>query len=474
MLKKLLLVLMACVMLFSCAACGNNNEPQETVTLKWLVPGDEQPDTAKVLEEVNKILEPEIGVKLDLQFIATGSYSEKMKMDMAAGGDFDLCFTANWLNTYVTGARNGGFYDVTDLIDKELRATMDDKVWEASKVDGKIYAVPNNQVMFSQLAVGVRKDLAEKYNLDLGAIKHIEDIEPFLETIKNNEEGVYPYNASTFVSPWVNDYVGKVNPAQWIGYRYDTNEVVIYNDQPEVQAAMAKLREWYKKGYIRSDFASAGGDTNATDINQGKYAVKIETWKPGMDYFDAEGNVPYVWQPIGKTLFGTPTATMTAISATCKYPEKAMELIKVMNTNKEVYNLICYGIEGTHYTLDAENKVVLTEPSGYVPQGDWKFGSQFNAMLSAGMDDNVWEETERLNREAIATPISDFTFNSSTVRVENSQVAATNVEYSFTTWLTAKDSDTFLAQRTKAMEASGSKTVFEEAKKQIQEHTANK
>ena len=145
-----------------------------------------------------------------------------------------------------------------------------------------------------------------------------------------------------------------------------------------------------------------------------------------------------------------------------------------MNTNKEVYNLICYGIEGTHYTLDAENKVVLTEPSGYVPQGDWKFGSQFNAMLSAGMDDNVWEETERLNREAIATPISDFTFNSSTVRVENSQVAATNVEYSFTTWLTAKDSDTFLAQRTKAMEASGSKTVFEEAKKQIQEHTANK
>ena len=139
-----------------------------------------------------------------------------------------------------------------------------------------------------------------------------------------------------------------------------------------------------------------------------------------------------------------------------------------------VYNLICYGIEGTHYTLNAEGKLETIENSGYKSQGDWKYGNQFNAHLTAGMDDNVWEETERLNNEAKVSPISDFAFDTTPVRTEAAQVSATNSEYDFKGWTTAKDGEKFVTERKSAREKSGYLSVFEEVKKQVAEHISGK
>lgn len=465
---------MAAVMLFACAACGTNNEPEETVTLTWFIPGDEQPDSALVVDEINKIIEPEIGVKLDLKFISQAGYAEKMRMLMASGGkDFDICFTSNWLNPYDTAARDGGLYDITDLIDDELKATMNDTIWEASKVDGKLYAVPNNQMMFQQLAVAFRKDIVEKYDFDLSTIKNINDIEPFLEVIKKNEPKLYPFNNRWMTSPWTYDSIPQIKNTSGIGFRVDTNEIVSYYEQPEVIAALEKINDWYEKGYIRKDFASSGADTNASEINAGKYAVKVETWKPGIEKLSAS-TVDYVYQPITGISFGSPTAAMTGVSAACEYPEKAVELIKVVNTNKEVYNLLCYGIEGKHYTLNEEGKLEFPETTGYKAAGDWKYGNQFNAYITAGMDDDVWEVTERMNNEAVVTPYSDFVFDTDPVRTQVAQVASADSEYSGGGMTTTKDLTKFLADRMKLARDSGFDDVLAEVKKQMAEHIASK
>ncbi len=41
--------------------------------------------------------------------------------------------------------------------------------------------------------------------------------------------------------------------------------------------------------------------------------------------------------------------TMIGIGKNSKNPELAIKLIEQMNTNKELYNLISFGIEGKHY-----------------------------------------------------------------------------------------------------------------------------
>jgi len=466
--KRIIAFVLLTVMMLSCVSCGKPDSG-DGVTITWLVPGDAQKDTKMVVEEINKILNKELGVTLDLQFIAQSAYAEKMKMNMASGTPYDLCFTSSWLNNYNAAARDGGLYDITDLISDNMKAQFTDDIWKGSEVDGRLYAVPNNQMMIMQYAIGFRKDLVEKYNYDISTVEKIDDIEPFLEIIKNNEPDLYPYNSGYASAPWTTGLFTSPVSNTGIGIRLETMEFVNTLEQPEVIEAENKIREWFKKGYIRSDYASAGGDggVSSPDVKQGKYAVKIDTWKPGIEAMQT--GIPYVYVPIGVATKNPPTATMTAIGANSKHPEKAMEVIEFFNTNKEAYNLICYGLEGVHYNLNDDGKLVQVENSGYVPQGDWKFGNQFNAHVSEGMPDDIWEQTQKANDEAIALPTTGFVFNTDPVKNELAQIASVFAEYyDFVTVPEAEYAD-YKARKKKALEQSGYQKVFDEIEKQVKE-----
>ncbi len=57
------------------------------------------------------------------------------------------------------------------------------------------------------------------------------------------------------------------------------------------------------------------------------------------------------------------TGAMTAISSTSKHPEKAMELINLVNTDSTLRNLLMFGIEGTHYEKVSDNQI-KRDPNG--------------------------------------------------------------------------------------------------------------
>ena len=144
--KKFLSLLLCALMVFSLAACGGKNS-DEVTTLKWLVFGASQPDLPKVMEKVNAIIEPEIGVKLEMQFIESGAYAERLRMNMASQGDFDLCYVNG--SMYNDGVSKGGLMDILPIMKKmksPLLEKIPDYVWDAATVDGSIYAVPNEQI----------------------------------------------------------------------------------------------------------------------------------------------------------------------------------------------------------------------------------------------------------------------------------------------------------------------------------------
>jgi len=468
--KRIIAVLLLTVMMLSLVSCGGEKS-EDGIVITWLVPGDAQKDTKLVLDEINKIMEPELGVKLDLQFIAQSAYAEKMKMNMASGTPYDLCFTSSWLNNYNAAARDGGLYDITDMISDNLKSQLSDDIWKGSEVDGRLYAVPNNQMMIMQYCISFRKDLVEKYadKFDVSKVKKMEDIEPFLELVRDNEPDLYPYNSGYASAPFTTGLFNAPVNNTGIGIRLSTMEFVNTLEQPEVIEAENIVREWFKKGFIRSDYASAGGDGGAgsADVKQGKYAVKIDTWKPGIEAMQT--GVPYVYVPIGVATKNPPTATMTAVGANSKHPEEAMKVIEFFYTNKEAYNLICYGIEGTHYNFNDEGKLVQVENSGYVPQGDWKFGNQFNAHISEGMPDDIWEQTQKANDEAIALPTTGFVFNTDPVKNELAQIASVFAEYyDFVTVPESEYAD-YKARKKKALQDAGYDKLFKEIEKQVRE-----
>ena len=203
--KKIVALLLVAIMALGFASCGKQADG-DVPTLVWYLQGEKQADTALVCEEINKIIEPKIGAKIDIQYIVSSDFTERLRLIMASQDEFDLCFTG-YTNPYLDGVRRGGFLELTDLLDEygdELSATIPDYLWDAAKVDDKVYAVPTYQAMTMCRAIYFNKEYVDKYNFDTSKVTKLEDIEPFLEKVRDGEKGnVFPMQrpSVTYFSP---------------------------------------------------------------------------------------------------------------------------------------------------------------------------------------------------------------------------------------------------------------------------------
>lgn len=467
--KKWLSLFLVCVMVMSMCACGKKKD--EIVTLTWLVPGDKQADIASVMEEVNKITVEKIGAKIDLQFIDTGAFSQRMTMNMASGGDFDICFTG-WVNKYTQAANKGGYMALDSLLAEHapaLKEAIPEYLWEGTRIKGEIYAVPNQQIMAQPMALYIPKAIAEKYDFDFSAVKKVSDIEPFLAMVKEGEPNKYPFRINLSTNMWYSDTYETVSAGYCLPTDGSSYELKDLYTTPEYQEGLNTLRDWYVKGYIRPDVASVGDDTS--DYMGGKYVVTTGTTKPGdeQETFQQLG-YEVIIIPITRSYLKTSNihATMNAISRSCKNPEKAIKFLELLNTDKELYNLICHGIKDKHYTLNENNKVVYIENSGYTPNADWKFGNQFNSYVKEGSSDTVWEETKAMNENSLKSPLLGFSFDNTAVKNEISQLSAVGSKYSASE-NGSIDPDEYWDSYMNELNAAGREKVRAEYQRQINE-----
>lgn len=445
-----------------CACNGTGEKSGDTTKLTWFVPVSQTPDKQLVIDELNKVLKEKIGAELELVTIDTGAYSERMKMNMASGNDYDLCFTSNWNNKYDEAVRNGGLYDLTDMVDKEfMDYLMPEKFWDDAKIDGRIYAIPNVQIMASTLAVAVKKEIADKYNFDVQTVEHIEDIEPLLEKIKAGNPELYPYRKLWGITPWTTEKMTEIVPS--IALRAD-GKVVWFHETEEAKRGVQKFREWYKKGYIRKDVASMGDDT--TDYNQGRYGVSVTNWKPG--YTSEKEYLKAITQPI----FGGCRPAMTGVGANSKNPQKAFELIKLVNTDKDVFNLIASGIEGKHYEKLDDNTIRFLEGERYTQKQEWVFGNVFNGYVYEGQDVNVHKQTQEYNENALTTDVTGFYLDKENIKTELSNMQTVSDEY--TDFITVADYDKFYKEKKAKMIEAGADKVIAEIERQVKEFLSKK
>ena len=473
--KRILAMFMVILMVTLAAGCNKNNDAnkEEIPTLTWYVPSDDQPDKEAVMTEVNKILKEKIGAKLDLQFVDYGAYDTRMQTMMASGTAFDLCFTG-YMNDYNAAATKGGLLDITDLIDKEapkLRELIPDWYLKSAEINGRIYAVPNVQVVSNPNAIWIYDHVAERTSFEFPEpLKKISitDMEPFMEEVKGLNEEIYNFvNTKSF-------YCDKYEVIQSnVAIRKDgsSTEAFLIYETPEWQEGIEKIHEWYKKGYIRPDIATA--DTSM-DESLGKVAISSDSWKPG-----SEINIKNAYGFSAKAYFlcdpyvtcDNPTKTMIGIGKGSKNPEKAIKLIELMNSDKELYNLICFGIKDKHYTMTEDGKCKLIENSGYYPNHQWKYGNQFNAFVLDGMDIDVYEQTEKMNNEAIKSPLLGFTVDRASISNEIAQVSSIMGEYPSID-KGFDDPKNYIEEYKRRLEEAGQRKILEEVQRQIDEFIA--
>ena len=478
--KSLISIMCVILMMLSagCSSTPSVSEDGEVPTLVWYVPGDNQDDLPLVLEKANEIIEPAIGAKLDLQFIAQSSYTERIKMLMAAQTEFDLMLTG-YVNPFNSAYQNGGLMDITKYVnnDKELKNILPDYAWDAASFDNKIYAVPNQQIWGTCYSLAIRKDIAEKYNYNIDELKNEKNNEEFWkkvvdywELVKKNETNIIPLYMSIGSDVMhMDDYESIAGNAM---LNYNTNKLENADYSPISKKHGEYKKEWYDKGYIRKDIATVQNEV--ADYKAGRYATALFVYKPGVESEKKiESGYEWVCVPFSTPTIsrGSITATMTALSNTCKHPEKALELVKLMNTNKELYRLICHGIEGVHYEKLSDNVIRYKTDSGYLVNSDWKFGNQFNAYVTEGKEENIWDETKKINDSSRVSPAIGFAFDSDSTLTVSAQLSSVSAKYPYFKGIV--DVDSIWDTRCKELKDAGSDDLFNEVQRQYNEYLKN-
>lgn len=397
-------------------------------------------DLQEVEDAINEILIPKINVRLKLDPVEAGVYNERMQLRMAANEECDIVFTAPWANNYYLNVINGSLYPLDDLLPEYapgLWASIAPSTWEAARVQGHIYAVINQQIWPKPWGVHVIKEFADKYNLDLSTIRRFEDMGEFAQAVLEGEGGkVIPY-CQRFI-PFYSQYAGFAEfGAPGVSTYYNDPTVINTYESPEWIDGAKLNREWYQAGYV---FQEEVPDLQEK-IKANLCAFDTHVEKPTQA---AELQARYGQEWIFKSLTdplildtGGATATLNGVCASSKNPEAAVKVLEMFNTNKEVYRLLSYGLEGKHWGWVDKDLDVVGLPEGktdaevgYSPNTDWMFGNQFNApyrtVETAKL--NAWEETRRLNNSAVPHILLGFTFDRKPVENEIAQVQAVVAE----------------------------------------------
>lgn len=463
-----------CVGLTSSCSKETNSEVPKLV---WYIPGNMQQDINEVLKKANEIIVPKIGAELEIRFIQTDKYTNTMNMKMGVKEDFDLCFTG-YINPYRQAVMSGGLLKLDEYIENmpELKNVIPDYAWAGAKMEDGIYAVPNMQFIAYCKAAVVERELAEKYGLDPEKINHITDLEPFFEWVKKNEPDYYPYDPEWGVSCL---YEGKNN-----GYPFavleeifiDIDEKGEYEILPSIELdvcreAIYKTHEWYKKGYIREDIALSNSDEGK------KAACVVAMYKPGLEgEYMAKKQDSVAIQLNDATIGNSAGQTaMTGVGKWSKNPDKAIKLIELVNTDKELLNLLAFGIEGKHYKKTGENRIELTPKteSGYFVNATWRFGNQFLAYLLPGQPDDVWEETQKINDSAKREEYWGFKVSTEKIEDEINRIDTVFAQYEVINY-GSQNPDEYLEEFQQKLKEAGVEKVCKEVERQFLEYLKNK
>ena len=489
LISGMLCLALAGTMTVGLSGCGKG-EGTNGDTLVWYVFGDKPADLDNVLAKANEIVQEKIGMKLDMQFIDSASYQEKMKLKMASGEAYDLAFTG-YCNDYQTAVSMGGLYDITELIDEVgIRDVVPEFYLDAATVNGRIYGIPNEQVVSNPVCLEMDKALAEQLGIDLNAIqeaaqnaKSFDDIKAYaallddmFAKVHEAKPELYTFNPSynLITTPMYESLLGNVV------IRLDGSSTKLQNieETEEGQLGVQKIREWYLKGYIRNDIASKGNATTSNEEAR-QIAVVAGTWKPGQDPYvkEKKGYDPayaLLTKPYVKRT--SALATMTSVGANSKNPKKAVEFLKLINSDEELFNIICWGIEGTHYTNGENGKITQIEGSGYTDLGKnaWEFGNQFNGLLLENQEDGVWEETRQMNEDAVKSPMIGFVPDTDPIANELANITNVNSEYGARKGYGTEDASVWWDEYIEKLNQAGEQKILDELQKQYDEFLASK
>ena len=430
-------------------------------------------DQKMVQDKVNEYLKKKINATVVMNPLDWGPYDKKMQNVMTSGEKYDL----RWINgsNYQTAVFKGAFIPIDDLMTKyapKTKALLGEDFINGARIGGKLYGVQANKDNARWYSVYYRKDIAQKYNLDLSNVKSLEDLYPIMDIVKEKEAGMFCYGIGGGRSPWAKSGYDDFGGNGLVGIVPGNDKVVNLYSTDLFKESAYEARELYNRGYLNRD---AAVNDNASDlIRSGKVFCYISSDRPGqLEEFNANQGNKWASVRLTDTAKGYTSeaqASMMAIPVSCKNPVRVMKFLELLNTDEYLNNLINFGIEGVHYKKVSDKRISLIENSGYNLQGrQYMMGNTMINYLIDGESDTKHEEIEKFNKEAEYSEAFGFSPDLEKVKIQVSSCNNVKKEYIKVIEYGMVDIDENIAKFNEKLKQAGIDEVVKEVQKQYDE-----
>ncbi len=452
--KKLLTMALALMMLMSVASFATA-EDLPYCEFDWYIGSEPPKDLQIVNDALNEYIKDKLNCKVNITYLTTADWEAKMGTMIASGDDLGIIgFGSQSKSDYVIESQRGSFYPLTDLFEEYAPGTyalFDEKIWNGMKINGNIYGIPSLKDNGYFISLIYNADMVAEMGIDINDYQHsnFRELEELFYAAKEwrdatypemaeypivwNNNLVYPYNFA--FETFLNDSYMAVANIDGImdiaGYESDT--VFNFYDTEEFLEFCVAKQKMVADGIYLYDY------TDKSDLRKPANGVMFFTgW--GYTYmqehlFSEEWTSKMMMADVLWTETNNYFSAGTAISANCKNPERALAFLELVNTDPFVATLMRFGVEGTHWTYDADGKMTFAGTRNEVV-GERGYYFWYNAPVGnltivkapeglVGPNNEMMVNMNKYNEECIIPAHLGFVFD--TAPVANQIAACTSV-----------------------------------------------
>lgn len=355
---------------------GAAKEKLEKVKLSWYLVGDAHKDQSKIVAEWNKMLERDLNTTVDLKFTTWSDWKTKYNLMLTSGEKIDMMFASSWADFYKL-SKQGAFLDLKDLLPKYAPTTWSNvpkEDWNSVTIGDGIFAVPNTAPEYTPIGYVYREDWRKE--LGLPEFTDLDSIEAYLDAVKTQKK-VIPINGGAYDN--INELYKFWNDFQLIGggdvigaTSYDNpRDIQILPLTPKFEEWVKKMKTWEQKGFWNKNALSSkqeAGDFIKTGqgaiywrnpASAGGFINEVKAKKLDMEigYFPFSRFHNYVIPTL-------PSSNAMAIPKSSVNPERSLMVLDKLRNDPEYFNLMTYGIEGTHWAKGEDDKTIVIPAPG--------------------------------------------------------------------------------------------------------------
>jgi putative aldouronate transport system substrate-binding protein len=339
--------------------------------------------------EFEKKLEELTNSNLKIQWVSSNNYNDKLNVTLASGDMSDMIYIIDpFTNVFRNMTAQGALWDIGPYIKDypNLSQYIDKVAWDATKMkDGKNYGVPRPRSVDGETFLIIRQDWLD--NLGLKVPKTSDELYQVMKAFTENDPDKNGKNDTIGYGGYFNaDSMGGMGAfdAMFTGasgdWKLQKDGKLAYAPLlPEQRQALEYTAKLYKEKLLPEDLAALKVSQARDLFKVGKAGIVSEKDGTMANYvneqrkIDPKANVTSLTDINGYNPKGSGFSGLYAIPK--KVPEAKMkQILKVMDAgmNKNVYELIKYGLEGVHYEVKNGEKIVNIDSKNRDAIGDYQ------------------------------------------------------------------------------------------------------